>query len=74
MGYLGFEGRGRTYRVCHAHFKNAILLSISLVGGYIYSGADIITYPNKEILSKIAFFKRAWQTLKVLPRPCLSSS
>ena len=39
-----------------------------------YSGADIITYPTKELLSKIAFFKKAWQTLKVMPYPWTSSS
>ena len=39
-----------------------------------YSGADIITYPTKEILSKIAFFKKAWQTLKVLQYHWPSSS
>ncbi len=26
------QGRGCTFKVCHAHLKNAILLSISLVG------------------------------------------
>ena len=41
---------------------------------HMYSGADIITYPTKEILSKIAFFKKAWQTLKVMPYPWTSSS
>ena len=41
---------------------------------FTYSGANIITYPTKEILSKIAFFKKAWQTLKVMPYPWTSSS
>ena len=52
-----------------------VYLFLSIYGEFeqikkgIYSGADIITYPTKEILSKMAFFKKAWQTLKVMPYP-----
>ena len=35
----------------------------------IYSGGRKYVTPTKEILSKMAFLKWAWQTLKVLPRP-----
>ena len=35
----------------------------------MYSGGRKYVTPTKEILSKMAFLKWAWQTLKVLPRP-----
>ena len=60
---LQFKKKNQTF------FKSSFWTSIGT-----YSGADIITYPTKEILSKIAFFKKAWQTLKVMPYPWTSSS
>ena len=39
----------------------------------MYSAGHLRCYGISDLLSKIAFFKRAWQTLKVLPPPWASN-
>ena len=48
---LDVQGYGITFRVCHAFLKNAILLSISLVGYVIISAPLYVTpWPEKDNL------------------------
>ena len=54
--------------------KNVFLKLSIFVAPITYNRGKKDTPATKELWSKIAFFKRIWQTLKVLPHPRASGS
>ena len=72
---VGAQGRGFSSLLCHAHLKMGVLLHKEASRRFIMILAVYIQLPKMNVsrfaisLSKIAFFKRAWQILKVLSRP-----
>ena len=56
------QGRGSTFRVCHAHLKNAILLHSSLVAGVsffprLYMNINVCIHSDKKIPDRSRFFE-----------------
>ena len=43
------QGRGSTFRVCHAHLKNAILFHSSLVAGVSFFSATVDLMPDIQL-------------------------
>ena len=73
------QGHGCRFTMCHASLKMALLLHKeglvkTTVPITVYSGADIITYPTKELLSKMPIFKRARAWLQIYDVPRLSEN